>query len=183
MNTTNQGGVESPLWSGWLGIMAIVFGIMLTASHGTEVLSHIVYKPDTAAVHDLPIKCKPDELEEEGISMDECNLMGTTVKNIILSSPDWFRSFHITISAIGTVLAILSVFIGIALVDFRKCIIKPSIVIFGSLLAIDVIRFLAVVNTGPLLRAMYLQDTLLWAVIHLMLIAAALAGYHESESS
>ena len=183
MNTTEQTNtVESPLWAGWLGIMAIVFGIMLTASHGNEVLTHIVYAPDTAAVHDLPIKCKPDELEEEGISLDECNLMGTNVKNVILSSPDWFRGFHITLSAIGTVIAILSVIVGIALVDYRKCIVKPAIGIFGVLLVIDVINFLAVVNTGPLLRAMYLQDTLLWAVIHLMLVAAALAGYHESES-
>lgn len=170
---------EGPVWSSWLGIMAIAFGIYLSAVHGTEVLSHIVYAPDTAAVHDIPIDCEEEELEEEGISLEECNLMGTNVKNVILSSPDWFRGFHIGLSAIGTIVAIVSVFIGIALIDYRKGIVVPAILIFGLLLAIDIIGFLAVVNTGPLLRAMYLSDTLLWSLIHLVMISGLLAGLHS----
>jgi len=170
---------EGPPWAGWLGIMAIAFGIYLSAVHGTEVLSHIVYAPDTAAVHDVPIDCEEEELVEEGISLEECNQMGTTVKNVILSSPDWFRSFHIGLSVIGTIVAIISVFIGIALVDYRKGIVVPAILTFGLLLAIDITGFLAVVNTGPLLRAMYLSDTLLWSLIHLIMIAGLLAGLHS----
>lgn len=167
-----------PAWASWVGIMAIVFGIFLTALHGNEVLTHIVYEPDTAAMHDLPIDCEADELAEEGITLEECNLMGTTVKNVILSSPDWFRSFHIQLSAVGVIVAIFSIFIGIALVDFRSWAVKPAILTFGALLVIDVIGFLAVVNTGPLLRAMYLWDILLWALIHLILVAGTLAGSH-----
>ncbi|HSR63622.1 MAG TPA: hypothetical protein VLN56_09480 [Gammaproteobacteria bacterium] len=172
-------GTEGPGWASWLGIMAIAFGIYLAAVHGTEVLSQIVYAPDTAAVHDVPIDCEEEELVEEGISLEECNLMGTTAKNVILSSPDWFRSFHIGLSAIGTIIAIVSVFIGIALVDYRKGVVVPAILTFGLLLAIDIIGFLAVVNAGPLLRAMYLSDTLLWSLIHLIMIAGLLAGFHS----
>ncbi|HKK15832.1 MAG TPA: hypothetical protein VJ981_03935 [Gammaproteobacteria bacterium] len=184
MDTTQSNQVnEAPFWASWIGILAIIFGIFLTAVHGTEVLSHVVYAPDTAAVHDIPIDCKEDELDEEGISLEECRLMGTTVKNVILSSPDWFRSFYIGLTTLGTIVAVFSVFIGIALVDYRSWIIKPAILTFGALLAIDVTAFLAVVNTGPLLRAMYLGDILLWALIHLIMTAALMAGYHQSENS
>lgn len=182
MDTTQSNQLnEAPFWATWVGTMAIIFGVFLTAVHGTEVLSHIVYKPGTAAVQGIPVDCESDELAEEGISLEECNLMGTTVKNVILSSPDWFRSFHIGLAAAGTIVAVFSVFIGIGLVDYRRWIIKPAIITFGLLLTIDVTAFLAIVNTGPLLRAMYLADILLWAVIHLMLTAAILAGYHMSE--
>lgn len=184
MDTTQSNQtVGAPFWASWIGVMAIIFGVYLTAVHGNEVLTHVVYAPDTAAVHDIPIDCEEDELIEEGITLEECNLMGTNVKNIILSSPDWFRGFHITLAAIGTIVAIFSVFIGIALVDFRSWVIRPAILTFGTLLAIDVIGFLAVVNTGPLLRAMYLSDILLWALIHFMLTAAVLAGHHGIEHS
>ena len=167
-----------PAWTSWLGTTAILFGIFLTAVHGNEVLSHLVYEPDSAAMHDIPIDCEEDELDEEGITLEECNLMGTTVKNVILSSPDWFRGFYIGLSAVGIVVALLSVFVGILLVDYRSWVVIPAIVVFGTLLAIDIIGFLAVVNTGPLLRAMYLQDILLWTLIHLVMTAGALAGSH-----
>jgi hypothetical protein len=167
-----------PAWTSWLGVMAILFGIFLTAAHGNQVLSHLVYEPDSAAMHDISIDCEEDELEEEGITLEECNLMGTTVKNVILSSPDWFRDFHIGLSAVGIVVALVSVFVGILLVDYRSWVVKPAIVVFGALLAIDMIGFLTVVNTGPLLRAMYLWDILLWALIHLVMTAGALAGFH-----
>ena len=178
MNEQSLYQERGPVWASWLGIMAIVFGIFLTAMHGNEVLSHIVYKPGTAAVQDIPINCREDELIEEGLSFAECNLMGTTVKNVIVSSPEWFRNFHITLSAVGVVMAIISIVMGILLLDFRAWIVKPAIFVFGSLLAIDMISFLAIVNTGPLLRAMYLWDTLLWALIHVVLMSATMAGQH-----
>lgn len=160
--------------SACLGIMAIVFGIFLAAMHGNEILTHFVYAPDTAAIHDLPVDCDDDELEEEGISLEECNLMGVAVKHVILSSPDWFREFYIGLSVVGVVLAALSICVGILLVDYRRWVVTPAVLTFGSLLLVDLIAFLALINTGPLLRAMYLWDVLLWALIHLSMTAAAL---------
>tara|TARA_B110000858_G_scaffold3502_1_gene4064 strand:+ start:38471 stop:39034 length:564 start_codon:yes stop_codon:yes gene_type:complete len=171
-HSTNQAKANG---SAWLGIMAIVFGVFLSAVYSNEILTHFVYAPDTAAMYALPVDCDDDELAEEGITLEECNLMATTVKSVILSSPDWFRDFYIGLSAVGVVMAVLSIFIGIMLVDYRRWVVVPAVLTFGSLLLIDIIGFLAVINTGPLLRAMYLWDILLWALIHLSMTAAALA--------
>ena len=40
---------NAPAWSSWLGIITIVFGIFLTASHGNEILKQVVIAPDSAA--------------------------------------------------------------------------------------------------------------------------------------
>ena len=79
-------------------------------------------------------------------------------------------------------MAVLSIFIGIMLVDYRHGIVVPAVLTFGSLLLIDVIAFLAVINTGPLLRAMYLWDILLWALIHLSMTASALAVLQSKQA-
>ncbi len=172
LGTSDQG----PAWKCWLGIVTIVLGLLLTVSHGNEAMIQVVAAPDSAAVQDKPLKCREDELIEEGLSLMECQLMATTMKNLIVSSPDWFRCFQMTLMAIGTVIAALSVFIGIALFDNRSWASKLAVFTFASLLAIDVIEFIAVVNTGPLLRAHYLWNVFLWFVLHLMLTSAAFVG-------
>mgnify|MGYP006157039015 CR=1 FL=1 len=182
MDTAHSSNQAKANGSAWLGIMAIVFGVFLAAMHGNEMLTHFVYAPDTAAMYDLPVDCEEDELAEEGITLEECNLMGTTVKSVILSSPDWFHDFYIGLSAVGVVMAVLSIIVGIMLVDYRRWIAVPAVMTFGSLLLIDVIAFLAVINTGPLLRAMYLWDILLWALIHLSMTAAALAELQSKQA-
>lgn len=184
MQATNNNQIQAaPFWASWLGVIAIIFGILSTASHGTEVMKQFVIKPDSAAVQGKPLKCPEDELEEEGISMEECELMGTTVKNMIVSRPDWFRHFQILMSIAGTLLAMGSIFIGIALLDYRSWVVTPAILIFGALAGIDIVTFLAVVNTGPLFRAMYLQQILLWFFIHTLMTAGAIAGQHEAQST
>jgi hypothetical protein len=182
METVHSSNQSKASGSAWLGIMAIVFGVFLSAMYSNEILMHFVYAPDTAAMYDLPVDCDDDELAEEGITLEECNLMATTVKSVILSSPDWFRDFYIGLSAVGVVMAVLSIFVGIMLVDYRRWIVVPAALTFFSLLLIDIVGFLAVINTGPLLRAMYLSDILLWALIHLFMTAAALARISQQHA-
>lgn len=170
---------ESPVWASWLGAIAIVFGLFLAATHANELLKQVVITPDSAAAQNKPLKCPEDELEEEGISMAECELMATNVKNMIVSRPQWFRAFQIGLMMVGTIIAIGSIFIGIALVDYRKWAPTAAIITFSALAAIDVIGIVAVINTGPLLRELYLWDILLWVIIHLMMIAGALAGRRD----
>jgi hypothetical protein len=178
-NDQSSSSSAGPAWASWLGVVTIVFGILLVAVHGNELMKQIVIAPDSAAVQDKLVKCPEDELEEEGISMAECELMATNVKNMIVSRPDWFRAFQISLTAIGTLAAAGSVLIGIALANYRKWAPTAAMVIFGGLLAIDLAGFIAVVNTGPLLRAAYLWDILLWFIIHLMMLGGAIAGRTE----
>jgi hypothetical protein len=178
-NDNSNSRSAGPAWASWLGAVAIVFGIFLAADQGNELMKQIVIAPDSAAVQDKLLKCPEDELEEEGISMAECELMATNIKNMIVSRPDWFRAFQITLMTIGILVAAGSILVGVALVDYRQWAPTAAIVIFGGLLAIDLIGFMAAVNTGPLLRATYLWDILLWFIIHLMMLAGAFAGRSE----
>lgn len=174
---------ESPAWASWLGVVAIVLGIFLAAVHGTELTKQIVIAPETAAVQGKPLKCHEDELVEEGISLAECELMATNIKSMIVSRPDWFRDFQITLSSVGIIVALVSIFVGIALVDYRRWAPFAAVLTFGALLVIDLIGFLAVVNTGPLLRAFYLWQILLWFIIHLMMTVGAVAGLHNESTT
>jgi hypothetical protein len=163
-------------WASCLGIIAIVFGILLVAAHGNELLKQVVITADSAAAYDLPLRCPVDELTEEGISLAECEMMGANVKSMIISRPDWFRTFQIGLMTVGTIVAFGSIFVGIALVDYRNWAPKAAIISFSALAAIDIIGFIAVVNTGPLMRQLYLWEIFLWITIHLMMSAGAFAG-------
>lgn len=80
-------------------------------------------------------------------------------------------------------LAFGSIIIGGALVNYTPWASKAALVVFGGLAAIDLLQFAVVVNTGPTLRDVYLGGILLWFILHLMLVAGALAGRHtEAET-
>ena len=71
----------------WIGVVAVLFGILLFANHGNELLKQLVITPLSAAELGIPADCRADELEEENISDNfsviisvlNCNL-GITAK-------------------------------------------------------------------------------------------------------
>lgn len=175
---------KGPVWASWLGVITIVFGILLTASHGNEWMKQAVITHSMPASGEMSAAdCPPEELEEEGLSLAECEHMVANVKGIALSAPDWFPGFQMVLSGIGTVIAFLSIIVGAALVNYRGWAPTVAILTFAALIAIDVIGFMAAVDAGPILRQIYLGDILLWFFIHLIMIVAAVAGRHGESTS
>ena len=160
----------------WLGTVAVLFGVLLFASHGNELLKQIVITPGSTAELGVAANCRADELEEEGLSLQECQLMVSSVQIVLASSPEWFRSFQIALSTLGGLGTIFSIVIGIKLVNRRTDVRRLALICFASLLIIDVIGFFAALNTGPLLRAQYLWPLLIWFFIHLCLLLAIQAN-------
>ena len=178
---TTVSNTSGPAWASWLGVVAVIFGILQTAAHGNEWMTQKVIAPGTAAVRGIPPRCPEDELVEEGISVTECELMAAKLKIMIASRPHWFRGFQMGLALIGTVVAFGSIFVGVALVQYRSWAPPAAMITFAALLTIDAIGFIAAINTGPLLRAVYLWNILIWFFIHLLMTAGAVAG-HQSES-
>ncbi len=168
MNTTLGRGASS------LGIIAILFGILLATWHATEWMKFLIVAEPPYSVATMPAPdCEEDELEEEGLSLTECRQLAVTVHNISISSPEWFKSFHVATSVVGTGLALLSIIAGIALVDLRSWASGVALATFGALAVLDLASFVAVVNTGPLMRQMYFGSMLLWFFIHLAMTVGA----------
>jgi hypothetical protein len=167
--------------SKWLGVVAVLFGILLLANHGNEFLKQSVLTPGSAAELGVAADCRPDELEEEGLSLQECELMVSNVQIALVSSPAWFRSTMQWLSVFGILFATYSITSGIAFVGERKTNRTLVVLCFGGLVLLDLFIFVAAVNTGPLLRAQYLWSTLLWFFIHLSLLAAVLSAPSRSE--
>jgi hypothetical protein len=172
-----SGQPPGPAWASWLGVVAIVLGVLLAAAHGNEWMKQIVITQSTPASDRVPpAECPEDELIEEGLSLAECRQMVANVRNFTLSAPDWFAAFQATLAAVGTVVAFISIIIGAALVNYRGWAPAAAILTFGALAAIDVIGFIGALNTGPILRDLYLWNFLLWFSIHLMMTVAVIAG-------
>lgn len=160
-----------------LGIVAVVLGILLAAQHGNEWMKQIVVAQSTPEGGAVPAAvCPADELEEEGLSLAECEQLNANVRNLIVSSPEWFPGFQAGLAAVGTLAALISVLVGAALLNARRWARAAAIATFGILAAIDAAGFVGVVNTGPILRDMYLANFLLWFSIHLMMTVGAVAG-------
>jgi hypothetical protein len=167
---------DAPDWASRLGIIALLLGILLAAWQANEwmKLAIVGTPPYTIATMPEP-DCEEDELEEEDLSLEECRQLAFAVHDISISSPDWFKAFHMTVSGAGTFLALFSVFVGIALVDYRSWAASLAVLVFGALAVLDVVSFTGVVNSGPLIRQMYLWNILLWLFIHLAMAVGAFA--------
>lgn len=177
-------GRETPAWASWLGVVAVVLGVLLTGHHAAEWLKHAIIVPIAAPGETPPdLDCRPDELAEEGLSVLECEAMARRIEDIVASRPDWYRGFHITLAAAGTLVAFASIFVGVALVEYRRWAPAAAVGTFGLLTALDAIGFAGAVNTGPILREMYLWPILLWFFLHLLMTVGAVAGYHGSRSA
>lgn len=168
VNTTDSGGASG------LGVIGILFGILLVSWHANEWMKFLIVAEPPYTVATMPEPdCEEDELEEEGLSLTECRQLAFAVHDISISSPEWFKSFHVAVSAVGTVLALVSIIVGIALVDQRSWASGAVVPTFGALGVLDLVSFIAVVNTGPLIRQMYLWTILLWFFIHLAMTVGA----------
>lgn len=175
-NTSNR-QASRPAWASWLGIVAVVLGVLLTAEHGTEWMKQVVITQSTAAGGKVPpAECPRDELIEEGLSRAECEQLVANVRNLVISAPGWFPAFQATLTAVGTIVAFISIIIGAALINYRSWAPAAAMLTFGVLATIDLIGFIAVLNTGPILREAYLSDILLWFFIHLMMAVGVIAG-------
>ncbi len=168
---------DAPGWASRLGVIAILLGILLAAWHANEWMKLSIVGTPPYTIETMPEPdCEEDELEEEGLSRLECQQLAYVVHDISISSPAWFKNFHITVSAIGAALALLSVFVGVALVDYRRWAATAAVSLFAALAILDVASFIAVVNTGPLIRQAYLWSILLWFFIHLAMTVGAIVG-------
>lgn len=162
----------------WIGVTSVLFGVLLLANHGNEILRQSVIAPGVAI--ESAADCRPDELEEENLSLRECQLMVSNVQIVLASSPSWFRSVSICLYLLGFVSALLSLVFGMRFVSSPNSAQRPLRASFVSLVAIDMLIFMAASTTGPLLRSIYLWPNLLWLFIHLALLAAVLSYNSES---
>lgn len=161
------------------GVVAVLFGLLLLAYQGTEVLQQAVIAPGTAAELGIAADCRPDELEEEALSLEECQLMVSNVQIMLASSPAWYRSFKLLLATASGLAAVLSVAIGMGMVVEKRGLVSLAIPVFGLLLVLDGAGFIAALNTGPLLRAQTLWPALLWFFIHLSLVTGALVQHQQ----
>jgi len=176
--TENNSSVTSgPAWASALGVVTIILGVFLSAYHGNEVMKQAVMVAHMPASGELPAaECPRDELEEEGLSIAECEYMVTHIEGIALSTPGWFPGIQMWLAGIGTVIAFISIIVGGALVNYNPLASGTAVFVFAGLILVDVGQFAAVVNTGPILRDIYLWNILLWILIHLMMLCAVIAG-------
>jgi hypothetical protein len=77
----------------------------------------------------------------------------------------------------------LSVVVGIALIDYRRWAAAAAAWVFGALVLLDAVAFTGIVNTGPIIRQMYLWTLLLWFFIHLAMAIAAIVGQQDEQGA
>lgn len=170
-------GRSIPAWASALGVVAIVLGVFLTAYHGNEWMKNPVLTVAMPESGELPpAVCPEEELEEEGLTLAECEYMVNHVEGLMMSMPDWFPGAMMWLAVFGTGLAFASVIVGGALVNYSAGAVKAAIWVFGGLVVIDLLQFIVVVNAGPILRGQYLWHIVLWLLIHLMMMTGVLAG-------
>lgn len=167
----------------WLGAVAILFALLFFATQANELLKQIVIAPGSSAELGVEANCRADELQEEGLSLRECELMVSSVQITLASSPPWYRSFQIVWSAAGTAAAILCFVASFGYMTSNRPKHKLAIVSFALLLLLDIFGFFAAINTGPLLRALTLSPLLLWFFIHLCLLIAGVNTFQRSQQA
>ena len=134
----------------------MLFGVLLLASHSNELLKQIVIAPVSIAELGVPADCRADELEEEGLSLLECELMVSNVQIILASSPEWFRPLMFLLSVSGILFAALSISVGFSFVNNKSVNLNWAKSCFVALIVIDLGIFIVATNTGPMIRAMYI---------------------------
>jgi len=166
-----------PAWASALGVVAVVLGVFLCAFHGNEAMKQMVLDRNMPASGAMPAAdCPEDELEEEGLSLAECEYMVEHVKGLVLSMPEWFSGYYTWAAVAGTVLAFLSILVGGALVNYTPAAAIAGLLVFPGLAAVDAAQFTMVVNAGPIIRDQYLWNILLWFIIHVLMTLGVVAG-------
>jgi cytochrome b561 len=152
----------------WLGIAAVLLGVLFTAYEANEWMRQVVLEHATPADLVLPqADCPEDELEEEGLSVAECEQLVEDVRSYVVSRPGWFGGMQAWLAGLGTLLAVASVVCGAALANYKPIGARAGVMVFGALTAIGVGHFVVVQLAGPILRAIHLPPTLLWIAVHM----------------
>ena len=165
----------------WLAVVIMLFGLLLLASHSNELLKQAVLGPGSSSDLGFAADCRADELEEEQLSLEECQLMVSNVRIILSSSPEWFRPYQLTLSSLGIAATLFSLVPAFGLINRQSPGLGLAIVSTALLFIIDIAGFVAAVNTGPLLRAQYLWPLLLWICIHLCMLVAVIRFGQQDE--
>lgn len=172
-----------PPWASALGTVVIVLGVFFAAYQANEWMKYFVLSkamPDGA----MPAAvCPAEELAEEHISREECEYLVAHVEGLVLSMPPWFSGLQRGLAVSATALAFLSLFVGGALVNYRPWAAPAALYVFGGMLTLDGLQFAAVVNTGPVLRSIYLWAIVLWFLLHLMIFIAIVTGLRTEKKS
>jgi hypothetical protein len=158
-----------------LAVLSILFGVLFFASNSNELLKQGVLTAEAFAALQGEAECRADELEEEGLSLRECELMLVQVEIALESSPPWFRSVQQILSGLGIVAALASIALALSLGSKSDYGFTMRIMVWvlGGLVVLDGAMFIAASQTGPLLRAQYLWPILLWLFIHISLVLGA----------
>lgn len=155
--------------SRFLTLLTLVFGILFFASSSNELLKQAVLTEEAFAALQVEADCRADELEEEGLSLRECQLMVAQVEINLESSPDWFSSAQKILSGFGIAAALASMGLALSLGSGHGFTLRMLALVFGGLVVLDSVMFIVALQTGPLLRAQYLWPIVLWFFIHLSL--------------
>jgi len=170
-------GVNAPAWMSWLGVAAILLGVLFTAHEGNEWMRQLVIENMTPPSLELPAaECPEDELEEEGLSFAECEQLVEDVRSYVVSRPAWFSSAQAWLAGVGTLLAIASIGAGAALANYRAGAARVGVAVFVLLATVNAGHFVAAQQAGPILRAIHLPLALLWFSIHLAFALAFLVA-------
>ena len=175
-NPNNYGDISR------LAVVMMLFGLLSLANHGNEFLKQAVISPGSSADLGVAAACRADELEEEQLTLQECQLMVQNVRILLSSSPDWFRPFQQVVSGMGIAAALFCIVMAFSLINSQAPPLKLATASLCLMLVLDVVGFVAAVNTGPMLRAQYLWPLLLWIAIHLCLLVALIRFRQQSAS-
>lgn len=158
-----------------LAVLSILFGVLSFASNSNELLKQGVLTAESFTALQSEADCRADELEEEGLSFRECELMLVQVEIALESSPRWFRSVQQILSGIGIAAALASIALALSLGSNpgNGFTMRMMVWVLGGLVVLDSVMFIAASQTGPMLRAQYLWPLLLWFFIHLSLVLGA----------
>jgi cytochrome b561 len=172
---------DGPAWMSWLGVAVILLGILFTAHEANEWMRQVVIDHATPASLELPsADCRADELEEEGLSLAECQQMVEEIKSYVVSRPAWFAGVQSWLSALGTLIALATVVCGAMLANYRMPAARIGAVLFTLLAAVDAGHFIAAQQAGPILRSIHLPVSLQWFAIHMAVAMAFFVAGRQS---
>lgn len=157
-----------------LGVSLLLFSLLFAAQSLTEFSRQLVFSEQRVANAGVIADCRIDELEEEGLSQQECELLLGQLLLGLESTPPWYRSFQLAVSLLAAVVAIACLPQAIALIRNSALRLSALSAALAILLIFDSASFVASLSLGPLMRAQLLWQLALWFFVHLSLLIAVL---------
>ena len=171
---TTAGGDDILLLAGRVGVVVILLGVLLAAYSGVGVLRQLVlHAPEASFAQGeaapFAYRCPETQLRLENLSVAACHGMAAGVGAYMRARPDWFRGAQTTLAALSVLLGCVSVYAGLALVDYRAWGATAALGVVGALLLVDLAQLAALAAVGAWLREAHLPQALLWGVAHALL--------------